>query len=228
MSSKNDEQEITECVVSRDSPHLKHRNIGAVWSWGQVASPRHWVVRRLHIKLASQYTFIIQLLLTNTDQREWISLNEIISCWWIQWDKLVLIKHRTDPFADLSVDEDQVIQGQDYLWWSTITTTTKAEPNPPAFPEQPQFIVKIMQYCTGRYINLWHTGVHTWDERTYKFHNQPIQGTGKRIKWLLGPCLWEQRRKRKYQVRQFEFTEIRNHLISVTCSVLYSPPEQAK
>lgn len=25
------------------------------------------------------------------------------------------IQHKTDPFADLSVDEDQVIQGQHYL-----------------------------------------------------------------------------------------------------------------
>lgn len=45
------------------------------------------------------------------------------------------VQHRTDPFADLSVDEDQVIQGQNYLCWS-IVTSSKVEPNPAAFPGQ--------------------------------------------------------------------------------------------
>lgn len=39
--------------------HLKHGNVGAVRGGGQVAAPRHRVVRRLHIQLAFQDAFII-------------------------------------------------------------------------------------------------------------------------------------------------------------------------
>ena len=42
----------------------------------------------------------------------------------------------TDPFADLSVDEDKVVQGQDYLARATVTIAAKGEPNPAGFPKQ--------------------------------------------------------------------------------------------
>lgn len=60
-------------LVKRDSPHLKHSNIRAVWCGGQVAATRHRVVRRLHIQLASQDTFIIEPLPTHTVQRGRVS-----------------------------------------------------------------------------------------------------------------------------------------------------------
>lgn len=52
-----------------------------------------------------------------------------------KWPVLSENQHSTDPFADLSVDEDQVIQGQNYLCRSTVTTS-KAGPNPATFPRQ--------------------------------------------------------------------------------------------
>lgn len=39
--------------------HLEHGDVGAVRGGGQVAAPRHRVVRRLHIQLAFQDAFII-------------------------------------------------------------------------------------------------------------------------------------------------------------------------
>lgn len=61
-------QEFIECVKI-NSPHLKHSNIRTVWCGGQVAAARHWMVRRLHVQLASQDTFVIELLLTHTVQK---------------------------------------------------------------------------------------------------------------------------------------------------------------
>lgn len=59
--------------MSRESPHLKHSNIRAVWCGGQVTTTGHRVVRRLHIQLAPQDTLIIELLQSHThahtDQR---------------------------------------------------------------------------------------------------------------------------------------------------------------
>lgn len=51
--------------------------------------------------------------------------------------KDVLIQHRTHPLADLGIDEDQVIKGQDHLGRSaTVATTSKAEPNFAISPEK--------------------------------------------------------------------------------------------
>lgn len=44
-------------------------------------------------------------------------------------------KFRTDPFADLSVDEDQVIQGQDYFCCSA-SPSSEGEPYPAVPPGQ--------------------------------------------------------------------------------------------
>lgn len=65
--------EFIECVMA-DSPHLKHGNVGSFWRGGQVAATRHRVLRGLHIQLASQDTFVIDLLLTHTVQREQVIL----------------------------------------------------------------------------------------------------------------------------------------------------------
>ncbi len=70
---KKKKKEFTECVMA-DSAHLEHSNIRAVWCGGQVAATRHRVVRRLHIQLASQDTFVIELLLAHRVQRTQVSL----------------------------------------------------------------------------------------------------------------------------------------------------------
>lgn len=41
----------------------------------------------------------------------------------------------TDPLADLSVDEDEVVQGQDYFC-RTTSPSSKAEPNSTVSPGQ--------------------------------------------------------------------------------------------
>lgn len=53
------------------------------------------------------------------------------------------MRHSAYPFADLSVDEDQVIQGQDYLCWSTATATAKAEPNLTISPGETENTTKM-------------------------------------------------------------------------------------
>lgn len=110
----------------RVETHLKHSHVGAVRGGGQVAAPRHRVVRRLHVQLAPQDAFIIELLLTQKHATE----TQSVFCHRQKRIKRGEFRFRTDPFADLSVDEDEVIQCQNYFCCSTSPTTeTEASPS---------------------------------------------------------------------------------------------------
>lgn len=61
-ASLNQAQRNSSMNMSGEA-HLIHSHVGAVGRGGQVAAPRHRVVRRLHVQLAPQDAFIIQLLL---------------------------------------------------------------------------------------------------------------------------------------------------------------------
>lgn len=127
--------------VKKESAHLEHSNVGVVWRRGQVAAAGHWVVGRLHIQLASQDAFIIELLLTHSLKRvDQLQVNFHAS--WSESSRQTTAEycqycHRTDPFADLSVDEGQVVQVQHYLWWPTANSS-KAKPNAAISPRKDQ------------------------------------------------------------------------------------------